>query len=249
MRLFQAPLQDLTPVLAALLFKPFSSRFARHGLRGFEKRKVRKAPGKPLSRVQLPFRTELSLGCPGNFGGMSRTFVYNVQVDAARKRHTNIKFVLVDVSVIFYFFCSGEGEGGVRGAGMGGETIFFWKSQEGGAKYFFFGAEIPSKFWSGCTWDEPGLSQGCESLGHLQNRKTPKSRKQEKKRQKIGEKQAKNKGFSYYWPIFLLFSGFRGFFHSVEWPRLLQSQGDKVGFVPGTNPLCRKGKTGVCALP
>ena len=39
---------------------------------------------------------------------------------------------LVDVSDIFYFFCSGEGKG-VRGTRKGvGGPVFCWKSQEGG---------------------------------------------------------------------------------------------------------------------
>ena len=33
-------------------------------------------------------------------------------------------FYLVDVSDTFYFFCSGEGERGVRGTGMGGGNDF-----------------------------------------------------------------------------------------------------------------------------
>ena len=77
----------------------------------------------------------------------------------------------MDVSDIFYFFCPGEGkeeseapgEGGVRffienprrggvsragggGQGRGAGRVFAGNLGGGGAKYFFFGAEIPTKF-------------------------------------------------------------------------------------------------------
>ena len=41
----------------------------------------------------------------------------------------------MDVSDIFYFlFCSGEGKGGVRGAGVGGEDFFTENPRRGGLR-------------------------------------------------------------------------------------------------------------------
>ena len=75
----------------------------------------------------------------------------------------------MDVSDIFYFFCLGEGKGESGATGRGGGSVFLLKIPEGGgasptrgggrdgvgrvfagnwgggAKYFFFGAEMPAK--------------------------------------------------------------------------------------------------------
>ena len=80
----------------------------------------------------------------------------------------------MDVSDIFYFFLLGEGEGGVRGPGGGGRSVFFLienprrgggPSRTGGAEglggvcggsgggrraiFFCFGAEMSAKTFSG----------------------------------------------------------------------------------------------------
>ena len=66
-------------------------------------------------------------------------------------------FFLVDISDIFYFFRLGGGEGGVRGDRGGGQ--FFIEIPPGvgvselrgigEGNFFFFGAEIPTKSFSG----------------------------------------------------------------------------------------------------
>ena len=75
---------------------------------------------------------------------------------------------LVDVSEIFYFFCSGEGKGESEAPGRGGGSVFFMDNPRrgalpnggggrgagrvfagnlggGGAKYFFLRAVIPTR--------------------------------------------------------------------------------------------------------
>ena len=53
------------------------------------------------------------------------------------------QYILVDVSDIFSFFCSGRGNGGVRGVGKGGGVDSYQKSQEGGGDFSRRGAEGP----------------------------------------------------------------------------------------------------------
>ena len=74
-------------------------------------------------------------------------------------------------------------------------------------------------------WEQLALVKICKSLGHLQNRKTPKSRKLEKNRQKCSKILFV---FVYFWSSFpnfcLFFSYFLDFgvFLFCRWPRLLQ---------------------------
>ena len=94
----------------------------------------------------------------------------------------------MDVSDIFYFFCSGEGRGSPRRQEGGGGAIFLWKIPgEGvswvggcgggggagrvfagnlgrGGKYFFFWAEIPTKLIIS------GPQKGPVERGHIKNR-------------------------------------------------------------------------------
>ena len=61
--------------------------------------------------------------------------------------------------------------------------------------------------------------KGCDRVGQPQNRKTQKSRKLEKNRQKMEEnweKKRQTTGFLLFFAHFFLFSGFRGF--SILWP-------------------------------
>ena len=80
----------------------------------------------------------------------------------------------MDVSDIFYFFCSGRGKGESGAPGAGGGSVFYWKSQEGGGvpggggagkvgeflgggggpKYFFSGPKRPPRF---CLSDQSAL--------------------------------------------------------------------------------------------
>ena len=70
-----------------------------------------------------------------------RNALAGVALTSLRTKKT---FSLVDVSDFFFFQLRG-GEGGVRGDRAGGGWFFIENPREGGAKYFFVGAEIPTK--------------------------------------------------------------------------------------------------------
>ena len=138
-------------------------------------------------------------GAVSQKGGFGERTLVPVFCSGGTCEHTLVAvFSLVDVSDIFYFFSArGGGEGRVRGAGRAG-VDFLLKIPEGGgggfpggrggrgagrvsaanwgmgggAKFFFFGAEMSTKFRSGgaseCTlvpafvlgdWEEPSMDQ------------------------------------------------------------------------------------------